>query len=186
MPSFMKILAIADVHSEEPFGIDIPAMGIDLVVSLGDVPGDFLELVLLRKGSVPYLGVNGNHDDRTVPAYANLHLRVQEVGKLRVGGFEGSRRYGPKGRHYYRDWWVRWKLRGFPPVDIFVAHSPMAGIHDAQDRVHEGFQAFREYVERTRPRLFLHGHVGRNLETLVGETRVVAVQGKRVIEAELG
>lgn len=181
----MKILAVADIHSEEPFGIDIPAMGIDLVVSLGDVPQEFLELVLLKKGSVPYFGVNGNHDDRSVPQYADIHLRVREFGNLRIGGFEGSPRYGPKGRHYYREWRVRWKLRSFPPVDIFIAHSPMAGVHDAKDRVHEGFQAFRDYVERSSPRLFLHGHVGRNLETMLGNTRVISVQGKRVLEVDL-
>jgi len=182
----MKILAIADVHTDEPFAIDVPAMGIDLVLSLGDVPREVLELVLLRKGSVPYFGVNGNHDRRTVPEYADLHLRVREAAGARVGGFEGSRRYGPKGPHYYRDFWARWKLRGFPRVDVFIAHSPMAGVHDGGDRAHAGFSAFRDYVERRPPRLFLHGHVGRNLETMVGATRVISVQGKRILEVDVG
>jgi len=181
----MKILAIADIHSEETFAVDIPAMGIDLVLSLGDVPREFLELVLLRKGSVPYFGVNGNEDDRTVPDYADIHLCVREAAGGRVGGVEGSVKYGPKGRHYYRQWRAKWKLRRLPKVDILIAHSPMAGVHDDRDRVHEGFEGLRQYVERARPKLFLHGHVGKNQETTVSETRVISVLGKRVIEAEI-
>lgn len=181
----MKILAIADIRGDEPFGIDIPSMGIDLVVSLGDIPPDFLELVLLRKGPVPYVGVNGNEDDRAVPSYADIHGKARQVAGIRVGGFEGSVKHRVKGRHYYPQWRVRWRMRRFPPVDVFIAHSPIAGVHDDRDRVHEGFEGFRDYVERARPKLFLHGHVGKNEESEVGDTRVISVLGKRIIEVEV-
>ena len=181
----MKILAIADINSEEPFGIDIPAMGIELVVSLGDVPAEFLDLVLLKKGSVPYYGVNGNEDNRTVPSYANIHLKVRKATGVRIGGFEGSMKATQKSRHTYSERKVARKLKRFPSVDLFIAHNPMAGVHDGNDPVHRGFEAFRHYVERHQPRLFLHGHMGLNRESVVGNTRVMAVSGKRIIDVDM-
>jgi Icc-related predicted phosphoesterase len=182
----MKILAISDVPAEEPFNIDIPGMGIELVVTLGDVPREFIELVLLKKGSVPYYAVNGDFDNRTVPDYANVHGKVKRLGDIRIAGFEGSVKTDvQKRRHTLPEWRARWKLRSLPTVDLFIAHSPMAGVHDRVDPVHSGFQALREYVEKHPPKVFMHGHVGRNMESTLGDTRVICVTGKRVLELNL-
>lgn len=72
-------------------------------------------------------------------------------------------------------------LKYFPYVDIFIAHNPTESIHDIKDNVHNGFKAFREYIENVKPRLFLHGHSGMNKKSYLGETMVIAVFGKRVI-----
>lgn len=181
----MRILAIADIHSDEDFQLDPERMGIDLVVTLGDVPLDLIEVILLKKRSVPYLGVNGNHDRDHVPRYANAHRRVFQVGGLKFGGFEGAPWIpGEPRRHAYTERQVRWRMLFLPKVDVFLAHSPPQGIHDLPDALHTGFGAFREYLERKQPRLFLHGHVEKNLESMVGKTRVISVFGKRIIDLE--
>ena len=53
----------------------------------------------------------------------------------------------------------------FPPVDVFVAHNSPRHVHDREDEVHLGFEAFVDYIERTQPKLFFHGHMHVNQET---------------------
>jgi Icc-related predicted phosphoesterase len=189
MPMFpamiMRILAIADIHSDTDFALDPENMGIDLVVTLGDVPMEMIEVILLRKRSVPYLGVNGNHDQNFVPRYANAHRKVFQIAEMKIGGFEGAPRIPGEPRyHAYSQRQVNWRMKLMPRVDIFLAHNAPRGIHDLQDPLHIGFVAFRTYIEKRKPRLFLHGHVERSEESLVGETRVISVFGKRIIDLE--
>jgi uncharacterized protein len=182
----MRILAVADIHSEDDFALDPENMGIDLVVTLGDVPLGLIEVILLKKRSVPYYGVNGNHDHGFVPKYANAHRKVFRAGGLKIGGFEGAPKVRGEARsHAFTERQVNWRMWWMPHVDIFLAHSPPRGIHDRQDPLHTGFRAFQTYIQKRQPRLFLHGHVERNEETLVGKTRVISVFGKRIIDLEL-
>jgi Icc-related predicted phosphoesterase len=175
----VKFLVVSDCEAGLP---TLPTGAADLVVCCGDVPRDVLERVVTRY-SVPCLGVLGNHDPALAPALLRqLHLTVAEVASVTFGGFEGSWRYKPRGHHLYEERDVGALLRGFPRVDVFVAHNPPAGVHDAPDDVHNGFAAFRRYIEEEQPALFLHGHVHRSAETMVGRTRVVAVLGARMVE----
>lgn len=181
----MRILAVSDIHSDEDFAFDPEQMGIDLVVTLGDVPVGMIEVILLKKRSVTYLGINGNHDNHFVPKYANVHRKVSEVSGLKVGGFEGAPWVpGEPKSHAYSERQVSWRMLFMPRVDIFLAHNPPRGIHDRKDPLHLGFSAFRHYIEKRQPLLFLHGHVERNEETCVGQTRVISVFGKRIIDVE--
>lgn len=175
----MKFLVVSDCEAGLPA---LPADKPELVVCCGDVPRDVLERVLARYG-VPCLGVLGNHDPALAPpVLREVHLTVVEMSGVTFGGCEGSWRYKPRGHHLYGEEDVAAFLRGFPRVDVFVAHNPPAGVHDAPDDVHNGFAAFRKYIEEQQPALFLHGHVHRSAETLVGRTRVVATVGARMVE----
>ncbi len=181
----MRILAVADIHSDQDFALDPESMGIDLVVTLGDVPLGLIEVILLKKRSVPYYGVNGNHDQNFVPKYANAHRRVLTFRGLKIGGFEGAPKVlGGSKFHAFTERQVNWRMWWMPRVDIFLAHSPPRGIHDCQDTLHTGFSAFHTYIQKRQPRLFLHGHVERNEETVIGKTRVISVFGKRIIDLE--
>lgn len=177
----MRLLVVSDCEAGLP---PRPRGEPEVVVSCGDVPEDVLGRVVLRYG-VPCLGVLGNHDPASPPPMLrDLHLRVVEWAGVTFGGFEGARRYKPLGHHLYEEVEVEALLAGFPRVDVFVAHSPPAGIHDAEDGVHNGFRAFRRYIEERQPALFLHGHVHRRAETMVGRTRVVATVGARMLRWE--
>ena len=58
------------------------------------------------------------------------------------GGFQDSWRYKPRGHYLYEQSEVEYLLTSFPPVDVFVAHNSPRYIHDRDDNVHFGFEAF--------------------------------------------
>jgi Icc-related predicted phosphoesterase len=70
----------------------------------------------------------------------------------------------------------------FPPVDIFIAHNSPRHIHDRDDDVHFGFEAFVDYIQRVQPKLFLHGHQHINQETQIGKTKVIGIYGQKKLE----
>jgi hypothetical protein len=74
-------------------------------------------------------------------------------------------------------------MAGFPPVDVFVAHNSPRRVHNRDDEVHLGFDAFGGYIDRAGPRLFLHSHQHVNRETRIEGTTVVGVFGFRRLEA---
>ncbi len=175
----MKFLVVSDCEAGMP---SLPPGQPDVVISCGDVPGDVLGRVLHRYPA-PCLGVLGNHDPSVAPpGLVDVHLRVVEVEAVTFAGFEGSWRYKPRGHHLYDEAEVSPLLKNSRPVDVFVAHNPPAGIHDTEDGIHNGFAAFRRYIEEKQPVLFLHGHVHKMAETVVGRTLVVATVGARMLE----
>ena len=130
------------------------------------------------------LAVKGNHDSSAafVSSIIDLHLTEYSLAGLRFGGFAGSWRYKPRGNYLFDQREVVDLLRDFPPVDVFVAHNSPRGIHDREDDIHFGFDAFVTYIERAKPRLFVHGHQHVNRETRVGETTVIGVFGFQRLE----
>ncbi len=106
-------------------------------------------------------------------------MKEIELAGIRFGWFAGSWRYKPRGNYLFDQEEVTRLMAVFPPVDVFVAHNSPRKIHDRDDDVHHGFEAFVEYIERAKPRLFIHGHQHVNRETRIGETTVIGVYGFR-------
>jgi Icc-related predicted phosphoesterase len=177
----MKLLVLAD---DDGVRHELIAQPVDLVLSLGDVS----DLVILeaakqaRCGAI--LAVKGNHDADAAfsPPILDLHLAVQTVGGIRFGGFNGSWRYKPRGHFLYEQEQAERLLDGFPPVDVFIAHNSPRNMHERDAAVHAGFEAFNRYIERAKPRLFIHGHQHVNQDTLVGRTHVMGIYGQRRIQ----
>lgn len=172
----MKLLAVSDV--------ELPQMlmqrylvkqfsDVDLLVSCGDMPVHYLDYI----GSalnVPLFFVRGNHDTQYVPPDPggdNLHLQLCTYRGYSFAGLEGSIRYSDGSIQYTeREMWVNVlrlmprlalgrSVRGYG-VDVLIAHSPPAGIHDLPDDfAHRGFHSFLKLIAWARPRFFLHGHV---------------------------
>ena len=70
-------------------------------------------------------------------------------------------------------------------VDIVISHAPPKGIHDVDDRVHEGFSVFNKLIKLLKPKLWIHGHIHLTnymdyQETLVDKTLVSNTFGYRV------
>ena len=76
-------------------------------------------------------------------------------------------------------------LRDFPRVDVFVAHNSPARIHERDADVHQGFEAFLDYIDRMQPAYFIHGHQHMNQVTRRGETTVVGVFGEALLDLAL-
>jgi uncharacterized protein len=181
----LRALALADEPPYVP--IDrLLARGVDLVLCLGDLTRQDLEA--LADVQLPKLGVYGNHDDGGEfdgLGIESVHLRRIEVCGLSFGGFSGSHEYRPaKGQ---RLMWSQKQasklLKGFGHVDVMIAHSPPLGVNDdADDPAHIGLEGLRDYVERERPAMLLHGHTYPPLPVeQLGGTQVRHVRGHRLV-----
>lgn len=166
----MKILAISDEESKylwEHYDKS-KLRGIDLIISCGDLDPAYLSF-LVTLSSAPVLYVHGNHDDRyqVSPPEGCICIedRIYVHKGVRILGLGGSMRYSA-GKFQYTELQMKqraaklrfqlFKRRGF---DILVTHAPAYQLNDGRDLPHQGFQVFRELMDKYRPKYFLHGHV---------------------------
>jgi uncharacterized protein len=187
----MKALVLAD----RPVPFDPAKLAlqreVDIVITLGDLQPSWIEP--LERLRLPKVGVYGNHDEQPYLDWFgidDLHLRRLDLDLgLSFCGFEGcvsylrgSGRMGPS----YTQKEARRLIRKLPPADVLVCHCPPEGVNDdPSDPAHIGFTALRQWVDEHRPRWLLHGHVHPmpgSLTQRVGDTRVVYVNGARVLD----
>lgn len=184
----VTVLAVADQVSDLLYDGFEPERwrDIDLVLSCGDLPPEYLDF-LATELCVPVVYVRGNHDCAYEPeryeGLVNAHSKIVVEAGLRIAGFEGSRRYNKGGcqlteaemRRIVALSRLKALRRGTP--DIVLTHAPPAGIHDADDRAHQGFEAFNTAVAAWHPQYLIHGHThaysGKQLATTVNGTTVV-------------
>jgi Icc-related predicted phosphoesterase len=179
----MTLLVLADDDSVRHH---VQPARADVLVSCGDIFDAVILHAAQTVGCAHVLAVKGNHDSaEPFPApIVGLHLATHTIGGVRFGSFHGSWRYKPRGHYLYEQSEVERLLASFPPVDVFVAHNSPRHIHDREDDVHFGFEAFTRYIERTQPRVFIHGHQHIDRETLLGTTRIIGVYGQRRLDIQ--
>lgn len=185
----MKALVIADRPPEASLRKMVSEHGIEIIITLGDLThSDLAELEYIT--NIPKIGVYGNHCSGTYMeplGIVNMHLKAYEWHGLRIGGFEGCVRYkeNPEAIMYTQQEATA-MMEGFPPVDVFLSHAPPYGVNDEPgDKSHEGFHAFRQYLDVNHPKVWLHGHTYPTEETLVKQqdlTRVEYVYRQRIVE----
>lgn len=161
----VRVLAIAD---EEAEGLDpgrLRALGVDLVLSAGDLPLRYLEYVASATDA-PLAWVPGNHD----PAVEEEFLypaddAVVEVAGVRIAGLGGCVRYRPGPNQYSQREFRRRarrlarKARRAGRVDVLLTHAPPLGLGDGEDAPHHGVEAFHGLLADLQPAWHLHGHV---------------------------
>ncbi len=184
---------------------------VDFVVGCGDLPYYYLEY-LLTLLNAPLLYVHGNHDPEreylpdgtsiTGPSGGlNLHGITHLEKDILWAGLEGSIRYRPGLFQYsQREMWLNVfklvprllinKLRYGRYLDILVTHSPPFGIHNGEDRVHVGFNAFNWLMRVFKPRYLIHGHqhvytATEITETDYEETKVINIYPYKLINIEV-
>jgi Icc-related predicted phosphoesterase len=172
---------------------------IDLIVSCGDLPPEYLTR-LLNCFDVPLYYVSGNHDIRnkeTQPEGGiDLHGRLVDYRGINILGLEGSHWYNG-GPYQYTEGQMRSIIRWLRPmlwwrggVDVVITHAPPRHIHDAQDPCHKGFECFRWLIEKYKPAYFIHGHIHQNFGdpservTVYKSTKVVNTYGHCVLEIQ--
>ena len=177
-----------------------PEEKVDLIVSCGDLPPEYLTR-LVHRFNVPLYYVNGNHDIRykeTRPEGGfNLHGRLVDKGGINILGLEGSHWYNG-GPFQYTEGQMRSIIRRLRPVlwwrggvDVVIAHAPPRHIHDAEDPCHKGFECFRWLIEKYQPTYFIHGHIHQNFAdpsermTLYKSTKVVNAYGYCILEIQV-
>ncbi len=166
----MNILVLADEESKylwdyfEKSKLD----GVDLIISCGDLNPQYLSF-LATFAKVPILYVHGNHDaiyETTPPdgcicidddLYVYNGIRILGLGGSQCYNF-GAYQYSEKEMRS-RIFKLRRKLRKYGGFDILVTHAPALELNDGEDLPHKGFQAFRDLLDKYKPKYFLHGHV---------------------------
>jgi len=206
----VRILAVADEVAESLYGDTLKELRPDLILAAGDLPFDYLENLVSRT-DVPLLFVPGNHDpglklgdstfeglsakfDGTGPSGCiNADGRTEEAAGLWIAGLGGSIRYN-EGPNQYTQREMRWRARKLEwrarvrrrHIDILLTHAPAAGLGDAGDPAHAGFDAFNRLILKLRPRVHIHGHVrsfGPKKDDLrLGETVIVNAIPYRLLE----
>lgn len=207
----MKILAVSDqvvdrVYSLAPSG---HFKGVDFILGCGDLPYTYLEY-LVTVLSVPMFYVPGNHDPNydlrdsrsKAEGGSNLDLKTVCHKNNLIGGFGGSIRYRPNGTNQYTQSEAYTRAFQMVPqlllnrikyrrtLDILISHSPPFGIHDDNDKAHNGLKALNWLIEVAKPRYLLHGHTHfyrNNIAdhiTEVGATKVINVYPYRVIDID--
>jgi Icc-related predicted phosphoesterase len=162
----------------------MPDESAGLLISLGDIWDATLAKARDAYGCTKVLAVKGNHDSATpFPDFVtDLHLSTCEHEGILFGGFKGSWKYKPRGHHLFEPFEVTEALRSFPRVNVFVAHNSPRGYHERDSEVHQGFQAFTDYIDRAQPEYFIHGHQHCNQVSQRGGTTIVGVYGETVLE----
>lgn len=167
---------------------------VDLILSCGDLPYYYIEYIISMVNRPSYF-VYGNHGreveyqggdwtQKTAPMGAeNLHCRTATENGLLLAGLEGSIRYNYTSRFQYTDsqmWMNIWrlapkllvnKIKHGRWLDVLIAHSPPRGIHDQEDRAHQGFKSFLPFMRWFKPRYLLHGHIHLYRRDVVTQTR---------------
>jgi len=201
----MRVLTISDqviefLHSP---AITQAAYDVELVLSCGDLPADYLEYIVSML-NVPLFYVMGNHGgDGGAKVYPdgceNIHARVVEHKGLLIAGFEGSMRYNNRPQFQYTQNEMRARVATLTPtlilnrarycrhLDVLVTHAPPFQIHDGADVAHRGFEAFVWLVDTFKPRYHIHGHVhvyDNRAETITqrGATSIVNTYGYKILE----
>jgi Icc-related predicted phosphoesterase len=177
----MKMLILADIdelHWKHGAGYA------DVLLSCGDVSDQVILEAAQAYECSPILAVKGNHDSPTafLKPVVDLHLKILEHGGDSFGGMNGSWRYKPRGHFLYSQAEAKAFLSTFPRVDIFLSHNSPRGIHDQDDDVHCGFEGLNAYIRRVKPGILIHGHQHKNMESRLGETRIIGVYGHRLVE----
>lgn len=115
--------------------------------------------------------------------------RCVKIKGVLVAGLGGSKRYN-NGINQFSEFQMFWKMiKLFPKLlfnrlfrgrwlDILLTHAPPEGIHDREDRCHQGFRTFLRFMRWFKPTYLVHGHVhlydlnSKRISTY-GETTVV-------------
>ncbi len=203
----VRVLTVSDKVSDvlhSPALTEI-ACGVELILSCGDLPGDYLEY-LVSLLNVPMLYVMGNHagdgGDKPEPeGGTNIDGRVVEHKGWLIAGLEGSMRYNSRPRYQYTENEMRAKIMLLTPalmrnrvqygryLDVLITHAPPLGIHDGTDLPHHGFESFVWFIDHFQPRYLIHGHmhIYDNREETVtqrGATTIINTYGYRILEIE--
>jgi Icc-related predicted phosphoesterase len=196
----LKILIVADKVIDtllEPVGGAPFLEDIDLILSCGDLPPEYLKSLTYRY-NVPLLYILGNHDIRykTAPPFGcrNINRRIVTFKDMRIVGFSGSRWYNGGINQYTEKEMNRFIARMRYPLwrngspDLVLTHAPPRYINDAEDPCHKGFRRFNGFIKKYKPPHFLHGHIHKLFESdderisYVNTTQVINCYGFFILE----
>jgi Icc-related predicted phosphoesterase len=198
----MKILTVSD-RVEPILNDSFDAnrfSGIDLIVSCGDLPPEYLTVITTRL-QAPLFFVKGNHDIRydlkPPDGCVDIHGKLVQFQGLKILGLEGSRWYNG-GPNQYTERQMRRIIRNLKiglwwkgGIDMVISHAPPRHVHDAEDRCHKGFKSFNRLINHYAPKYFIHGHIHAHFDkfadrlTIIENTKVINSYGYTILEINI-
>ena len=188
----MKILALSDEECPGLWEYYTPDKldGYDLILSCGDLKASYLSFIVTM-AKCPVLYVAGNHDghyEKTPPQGCDpIDDHFVVYNGIRIIGLGGCRQYHP-GPYQYTEAqmrrrirklrWQLWKHKG---VDIVVTHAAPAGLGDAEDPAHWGFESLKQLLDKYHPQYLIHGHVHMTYSNKI--PREIEYNGTKIINS---
>lgn len=181
----LQVLAVSDEVDQRIYSSSIrERMGdIDMIIGCGDLPASYLEF-LTDALHRPVYYVLGNHaeeitrtgvrgETRHPEGCIDVGFKVERdpLSGLIIAGLPGSPRYSDQEPVQFTEFQMTmhmirmaprllWnKLRYGRALDLLVSHSPPRDVGDREDVAHRGFTSMHRFIELTKPRYQLHGHV---------------------------
>lgn len=177
----INILVIADCHHLKEEEIEkVKNLQYDACLLLGDISGNYLDMILKYVPIEKIYGILGNHDEYGLLEsrnISNIHSKVINVNGVRILGFEGSSRYKTGNIPMYSQEESIKILRKCDIADILISHdSPYQLYSKANDKAHCGLKGITKYLKKNKIYLNIHGHHHINtVLKLNNDTNVVGV-----------
>jgi Icc-related predicted phosphoesterase len=174
----MKILCVSDQIDPLVYSNSIKKRfaDVDLILGAGDLPLDYLDFIVTNLNK-PLLFIFGNHHIENgnignLGDFSSTHLgsKIRKEEGLIVAGLGGCMRYN-RGPNQFTETQMYFEIIKLIPVllfnrlvygrfvDILLTHAPPKGIHDKPDKCHWGFNAFRWFIKKFKPKYLVHGHI---------------------------
>lgn len=187
----MKALFISDEKPKEP--LRELAKDCEIIILLGDLSYEWIRE--LKNINVPIIGINGNHDfdssmnsDGLNPVEkiggTRLHLNTFTHKGVRFAGFSCDLSYvfAENNVSYWKGEDASIlrenlkKIEMLGEADVFLTHMPSMGTLDTPHILgRRGLKAFRDYIDRVRPKYHFHGHMHKPQTTKINRTEVTCV-----------
>lgn len=159
----INILVITDCHHlKEEEIVKVKKLQYDVCLLLGDISGNYLDMILKYVPIEKIYGILGNHDEYGLLEsrnIRNIHSKVININGVKILGFEGSSRYKVGNIPMYSQEESIKILKKCEIADILVSHdSPYQLYSKANNKAHCGLKGITKYLKKNKVYLNIHGH----------------------------
>ena len=159
----LKLLIIADCHHLKEDEIQkVKNLEYDICILLGDINGNYLDMILKYVPNEKIYGILGNHDEFGVLEsrnIKNIHEKIITVKGIKILGFQGSSRYKTGEYPMFTQKESINLLKKCEPADILVSHdAPFELYCKSNDMAHCGLKGISKYLKKNKVFLNIHGH----------------------------
>jgi Icc-related predicted phosphoesterase len=162
---------------------------VDIVLSAGDLSFDYLDFIISNLNKPLFFVFGNHYTEEIkhfrklidTPLFEMNHdcficgaiyleSKVKREGNLFIAGLGGCMRYN-NGANQYTEFQMSLEIIKIIPrllwnriihgrfLDILLTHAPPRGIHDRNDKCHQGFKAFLWFMNVFKPKYLVHGHI---------------------------
>lgn len=177
----INILVIADCHHlKEDEVIKVKDLEYDICILLGDIKGNYLDMILKYIPNEKIYGILGNHDEFGILEsrnIKNIHTQIINIKGIKILGFQGSSRYKTGEYPMFTQKESIDILKKCDKADILVSHdAPFELYCKSNDMAHCGLKGITKYLKKHKVFLNIHGHHHINTQLQLNKiTNVIGV-----------